>query len=162
MENSEKRVITPELVLKNTVGIAPMRGLRIAFELFFICLFGFFILLFLGFIGFLIDVAVIVLYVWYKKNEKKKHMTAYFRTMPLVKTGIFEGGEGEDAYNIYKADFGTGPDGKELWAEFGDYKEYGNAVPGEYFYVGFYRKNDVPFICYKCDNNVLGPGIELR
>jgi hypothetical protein len=165
MENSEKRVITPEFILKNKMGGAAWRGLKIGFGLFFIGLFCLFLLLMLGLIGFILDIAIIAGYIIFKKKQKKNTLNAYFRTMPLVKTGAFETGAGsddDDHFYIYKGDFGAGPNGKELWAEFGFYEEYANSTPGEHYYVGFYANTDKPFICYKCDNNVLDPSIELR
>ena len=160
--DQNKKVLTPEMLLKDKIGGAPMRGLRIVLECFFIGLFGLFILLFLGFIGFIIDVAVIVGYVIYKKNEKKKHLGAYFRILPLVGKNVFSTGNDEDDYNIYKGNFGPGPGGQDMWAEFGEFGEYEPAKPGDYYYVAFYPGNNKAFACYSYDRYVIDQRFEVR
>lgn len=160
--DQNKKILTPEILLRDKVGETSMRGFRIVLELFLIGLFELFILLFLGFIGFIIDVVVIVIYVIYKKNEKKKTMGAYFRILPLVGKNEFVSGPSEDAYIIYKGNFGPGPDGKEIWAEFGEFGEYGPANPGDYYYVAFYPGNNKAFACYSYDGYVIDQRFEVR
>ena len=162
MENNEKRVISPEFILKSELGSTAWRGTKTALELFFIILVGGLLLITTGLIGFIIDVVVITLLVVFKKKQKKDMMTAYVRTMQMIEMREFEYTTDEDTFTVYKGNFGPGKDGKPLWVQISYISDIHSAKPGDYFYVAFKCSNDEPIACYLYDKCVLDPRMEVR
>ena len=162
MENGDKRVLTTELIFKKEEGIAPLRVFRTLVEIAFLLFLCLFILLIGTGYGLAIDGVLIALFVWGKINQKKKYMSAYFRILPAGEKRSRYLNDENDGFTVEEIDFGPDANGKKVWVKVRELEEYRAANPGDRFYVGYFRKNDKPFICYSCDRNVIGPGIEVR
>ena len=157
-----KRVITPEFLLKKNVGNAAVRGIRTIVGIVvlgFLCLF---IFLIVGFWGLLIDAVMAAWFIFSKVNDKKKVMNAYFRTMTVVDKRVRKSDNDDSLFGYNEINFGKDAKGHDLWVDAPVESEYNEAKPGDHFYVGFYGDSNNAFTCYSCEKNALDPALELR
>ena len=163
METDNRKVITPERLLSHSVGSAAKRAFLIIAESFFLGLFCLLILIILGLLGLLIDIAAVVIFVLIQKRIRNKAMNAYLRILPALekKSGLYTA-DNDMTYPYSCIAFPCNADGSGVWVDSAEYDEFEAAKPGDYFYVAFYRTDNRPFICYSCERNIPDRRLEVR